>query len=64
MTGLSLILVLAPWIAFGALLAIVCALLLRSRRMSGHPPGRGFRPSSPNRQEERCPDTNAQASRP
>ena len=39
MTGTDLI-VAAPWIAFGAVLAAVCWLLLRSRRASWRRPGR------------------------
>ena len=39
MTGIDLI-VAAPWIAFGAVLATVCWLLLRSRRASWRGPGR------------------------
>jgi hypothetical protein len=39
MTGIDVI-VAAPWIAFGAVLATVCWLLLRSRRASWHRPGR------------------------
>ncbi len=59
MTGLSLILVLAPWIVFGALLAIVCTLLFRSHRMSRPAAAPQSRPCRPNPKEERCPDQNA-----
>jgi hypothetical protein len=45
MTGIDLI-VAAPWIVFGAGLATVCFLLLRSHRASWHRPGRSSRPSS------------------
>ena len=44
MTGIDLM-VAAPWITFGALLATVCFLLLRSHRASRPRPGRSFRPS-------------------
>jgi hypothetical protein len=71
MTGTDLI-VLAPWIVFIAGLAVICVLLLRSRRASGsrrqRPPrsarggaaGRepGDRPDS---QETRCRENNAEA---
>jgi hypothetical protein len=72
MTGTDLI-VLAPWIVFIAGLAVICVLLLRSRRASGSPPQRPPRsaPGAPadqepaNRQdtqEARCRENNAEAS--
>jgi hypothetical protein len=70
MTGTDLI-VLAPWIVFIAGLAVICVLLLRSRRASGSRPQRpprsargaadrepGDRPDS---QETRCRENNAEA---
>ena len=44
MTGTDLI-VLAPWIAFVAGLAVICILLLRSRRASGSGRASGTRPA-------------------
>jgi hypothetical protein len=44
MTGIDLI-VLAPWIVFVAGLAVICVLLLRSRRASGSGPASGSRPA-------------------
>jgi hypothetical protein len=72
MTGTDLI-VLAPWIVFIAGLAVICVLLLRSRRASGSRPRRPPRsaPGAPagqepaNRQdtqEARCRENNAEAS--
>jgi hypothetical protein len=72
MTGSDL-LVLAPWIVFVAGLAVICVLLLRSRRASGSRPRRPPRsaPGAPadrepaNRQdpqEARCRENNAEAS--
>jgi hypothetical protein len=61
MTGIDLI-VLAPWIVFAVGLAVICLLLLRSRRASGPRP-RGRRPGPPavsNPEETRCPEKNAQ----
>jgi hypothetical protein len=61
MTGIDLI-VLAPWIVFAVGLAVICLLLLRSRRASGPRP-RGRRPGLPavsNPEETRCPEKNAQ----
>ena len=44
MTGTDLI-VLAPWIVFAVGLAVICVLLLRSRRASGsRPQRRSIRP--------------------
>lgn len=75
MTGTDLI-VLAPWIAFGAGLAVICLVLLRSHRASGPRPRRSPHRSSrpvqgatanrvragcPDPQETRCPEKNAQA---
>jgi hypothetical protein len=71
MTGSDLI-VLAPWIVFIAGLAVICVLLLRSRRASG---SRSQRPSRsarggpadrepdrrPDQQETRCRENNAEA---
>ena len=45
MTGTDLI-VLAPWIVFVAGLAVICILLLRSRRASGSGRASGARPGS------------------
>ena len=61
MTGTELI-VLAPWIVFAVGLAVICLLLLRSRRVSG-PRTRGRRPGPSavsNPEETRCPEKNAQ----
>lgn len=44
MTGIDLI-VAAPWIAFGVVLAIVCFLLLRSDRAARRGPARPLPPS-------------------
>jgi hypothetical protein len=44
MTGTDLI-VLAPWIVFVAGLAVICILLLRSRRASGSGRASGSRPA-------------------
>lgn len=44
MTGIDLI-VLAPWIVFVAGLAVICILLLRSRRASGSGRASGARPA-------------------
>ncbi len=71
MTGTDLI-VLAPWIVFIAGLAVICVLLLRSRRASGSRPQRppqsaqgtaaGREPvSPPDPQETRCRENNAEA---
>jgi hypothetical protein len=71
MTGTDLI-VLAPWIVFIAGLAVICVLLLRSRRASGSGPQRpppsapgalaGQEPASPpDPQETRCRENNAEA---
>jgi hypothetical protein len=71
MTGTDLI-VLAPWIAFGAGLAVICLVLLRSHRTSRPRPRRSSRPvqgatanrvraGCPDPQETRCPEKNAQA---
>ena len=73
MTGTDLI-VLAPWIAFAVGLAVICLLLLRSRRTSGPRPQRSPAAPTPagppvrrtgpaaglNPQESRCPEKNAQ----
>jgi hypothetical protein len=72
MTGTELI-VLAPWIVFIAGLAVICVLLLRSRRASGSRPQRpprsapgdaaGQEPEqSPDSQETRRRENNAEAS--
>ena len=72
MTGTDLI-VLAPWIVFIAGLAVICVLLLRSRRASGSRPQRpprsardapaGREPAGrPDSQETRCRENNAEAS--
>ena len=72
MTGTDLI-VLAPWIVFIAGLAVICVLLLRSRRASGSQPQRPPRSardapasrepaSRPDPQETRCRENNAEAS--
>jgi hypothetical protein len=72
MTGTDLI-VLAPWIVFIAGLAVICVLLLRSRRASGSRPQRpppsardaqaSREPASrPDPQETRCRENNAEAS--
>ena len=74
MTGTDLI-VLAPWIVFIAGLAVICVLLLRSRRASGSRPQRPPRSarsardapasrelaSRPDPQETRCRENNAEA---
>jgi hypothetical protein len=71
MTGTDLI-VLAPWIVFIAGLAVICVLLLRSRRASGSRPQRpprsardgtaGREPDDrPDSQETRCRENNAEA---
>jgi hypothetical protein len=71
MTGTDLI-VLAPWIVFIAGLAVICVLLLRSRRASGSRPRRpprsarggaaGREPGDcPDPQETRCRENNAEA---
>jgi hypothetical protein len=71
MTGTDLI-VLAPWIVFIAGLAIICVLLLRSRRASGSRPRRPPRSAPgapagrepvipPDPQETRCRENNAEA---
>jgi hypothetical protein len=71
MTGTDLI-VLAPWIVFIAGLAVICVLLLRSRRASGSRPQRpprsardrtaGREPGNrPDSQETRCRENNAEA---
>jgi hypothetical protein len=71
MTGTDLI-VLAPWIVFIAGLAVICVLLLRSRRASGSRPQRPPRSardvpasrepaSGPDPQETRCRENNAEA---
>jgi hypothetical protein len=52
MTGTDLIVV-APWIAFGVVLAVVCILLLRSNCAS--------RRDCPQPQEARCSQKNAKA---
>ena len=51
MTGSDLI-VMAPWIIFGASLLAVCVRLLRSRRRSGGQHTTGH----PQFQEAQCPD--------
>jgi hypothetical protein len=72
MTGTDLI-VLAPWIVFIAGLAVICVLLLRSRRASGSRPEgpprsvrgaqEGPEPAShPDSQEATCRENNAEAS--
>jgi hypothetical protein len=72
MTGTDLI-VLAPWIVFIAGLAVICVLLLRSRRASGSRPQRPPRSTgggtagqeadqTPDSQETRCRENNAEAS--
>jgi hypothetical protein len=72
MTGTDLI-VLAPWIVFIAGLAVICVLLMRSRRASGSRPQRppqsagdapaGREPGNrPDPQETRCRENNAEAS--
>ena len=72
MTGTDLI-VLAPWIAFIVGLAVICVLLLRSRRAPGSRPQRpprsapggaaGQEPDqSPDSQETRRRENNAEAS--
>jgi hypothetical protein len=69
MTGTDLI-VLAPWIVFVAGLAVICLVLLRSRRSSR--PRRARRPvpgtpadreraGGPDPRETRCPEKNAEA---
>jgi hypothetical protein len=71
MTGTDLI-VLAPWIVFIAGLAVICVLLLRSRRASGSRPQRPSRSARggaagrepgdrPDSQETRCRENNAEA---
>ena len=73
MTGTDLI-VLAPWIVFVAGLAVICILLLRSRRASGSGRASGVRPASGSRlqwpprsarggdpQETECRENNAEA---
>jgi hypothetical protein len=71
MTGIDLI-VLAPWIVFIAGLAVICVLLLRSRRASGSRPQRpprsarggpaGREPARrPDPQETECRENNAEA---
>jgi hypothetical protein len=71
MTGTDLI-VLAPWIVFIAGLAVICVLLLRSRRASGSRPQRpprsarggaaGREPGDrPDSQETRCRENNVEA---
>ncbi len=71
MTGTDLI-VLAPWIAFIVGLAVICVLLLRSRRAPGSRPQRpprsarggaaGREPGHrPNPQETECRENNAEA---
>ena len=71
MTGTDLI-VLAPWIVFIAGLAVICVLLLRSRRASGSRPQRpprsargasaGREPARrPDPQETECRENNAEA---
>jgi hypothetical protein len=71
MTGTDLI-VLAPWIVFIAGLAVICVLLLRSRRASGFRPQRPSRSARggpagrepgdrPDSQETRCRENNAEA---
>jgi hypothetical protein len=72
MTGTDLI-VLAPWIVFIAGLAVICVLLLRSRRSAGSRPQRPPRSAQggtpgrepdhrPDSQETRCRENNAEAS--
>ena len=71
MTGTDLI-VLAPWIVFIAGLAVICVLLLRSRRASGSRPEgpprsarggpAGREPARrPDPQETECRENNAEA---
>ncbi len=61
MTGSDLI-VLAPWLVFAVVLAVIGLLLLRSTRASGH--RRSFRARRPRRrhdhEETRCPEKNAE----
>jgi hypothetical protein len=72
MTGTDLI-VLAPWVVFIAGLAVICILLLRSRRAPRSRPQRpprsapggaaGQEPDQrPDSQETRCRENNAEAS--
>ena len=62
MTGSDLI-VLAPWLVFAVGLTVICLLLLRSTRASGH--RRSFRTRRSCRRhdqaETRCPENNAKA---
>jgi hypothetical protein len=59
MTGTDLI-VLAPWIAFAAGLAVICVLLRRSRR-APRPPADREQERRNDPQETRCQENNAQA---
>ena len=62
MTGSDLI-VLAPWLVFAVVLAVICLLLLRSTRAAGQ--RRSFRtrrsPRRHDQAEPRCPEKNAEA---
>jgi hypothetical protein len=62
MTGSDLI-VLAPWLVFAVVLAVICLLLLRSTRASGHRSSFRTRRSRRRRdhEETRCPEKNAEA---
>ena len=63
MTGIDLI-VLAPWIVFVAGLAVICILLLRSRRASGSGRASGSRPQRPPRSARGGPPGREPARRP
>ena len=63
MTGTDLI-VLAPWIVFIAGLAVICVLLLRSRRASGSRPQRPPRSARSARDARDAPASRELASRP
>jgi hypothetical protein len=60
MTGMDLI-ALAPWVFFGAALAVVCLRLRRSRRPAA-PPREPMAQPDPraDRQETQCPEKNPQ----
>lgn len=60
MTGMDLI-ALAPWVFFGAALAVVCLRLRRSRRAAARPrpPAGQEPPDRPYGQEAACPEKNS-----
>lgn len=59
MTGIDLIAVVAPWLVFCVVLAMVCILLHRSRRKPER--SHAAQDREPHLQEARCPNKNTEA---